>query len=188
MKKSIILILVTFVSFQSSLLAGGFQYEKEIGSLKFNIPSQKSTRSYLGIREDAGQFSLPQLRQGILIVEIFNMYCPHCQHYAPKVNELYTVINKRPDTRNRVYMMGIGVGNSPYEVDVFRKKYNVAFPLFDDKGYSAANSLDGVLTPYFFGISIDGKGNYRVFYSLNGGFDNAEDFLNNLLKAASQAR
>jgi hypothetical protein len=73
-------------------------------------------------------------------------------------------------------------------VDVFRKKYNVAFPLFDDKGYSAANSLDGVLTPYFFGISIDGKGNYRVFYSLNGGFDNAEDFLNNLLKAASQAR
>jgi peroxiredoxin len=174
-----------FLSSADLLCADELKYSKEIGTVKLNIPDDKAVRKYLGIKDKEGKFILPQIRQGILIVEIFNMYCPHCQHYAPKVNELYSKINTRPDTKGRVVMLGIGVGNSPFEVDIFRKKYNVAFPLFDDKGYSAANRLEGVLTPHFFGMIIDGKGEYRVFYSQNGGFDNADEFLNNLLKLSS---
>ena len=85
-------------------------------------------------------------------------------------------------------MLGIGVGNSPFEVNIFRKKFNVVFPLFDDKGYSVANRLEGVLTPHFFGMIIDGKGGYRVFYSQDGGFENADDFLNNLMKLSSETK
>jgi hypothetical protein len=185
MKKIILAALFLVFISHAVIYADELKYSKEIGTIKLNVPEQKEIRKYLGIKQDSGQVTLPQLRQGILIVEIFNMYCPHCQHYAPKVNELYSKINTRPDTKGRVVMLGIGVGNSPFEVNIFRKKYNVAFPLFDDKGYGVANRLDGVLTPYFFGIILDGKGGYRVFYSLNGGFENADEFLNNLLKLSS---
>ncbi|HEY9160242.1 MAG TPA: redoxin domain-containing protein [Desulfomonilia bacterium] len=185
MKKGIFLTaLFLFVS-AGLLNADVLKYSKEIGSIKLNVPEDKILRNYLGIKQKEGQFSIPEIRQGILIVEIFNMYCPHCQHYAPKVNELYTRINARADTKGRVMMLGIGVGNSPFEVNIFRKKYDVAFPLFDDKAYSVANKLEGVLTPHFFGMILDGKGGYRVFYSQNGGFENADEFLNSLLKLTS---
>jgi hypothetical protein len=176
------------LAYAGLLCADELKYSKEIGTIKLNVPDEKTARDYLGIKQKEGQFILPQIRQGILIVEIFNMYCPHCQHYAPKVNELYSKINARPDTKGRVVMLGIGVGNSPFEVNIFRKKYNIAFPLFDDKSYSVANRLEGVLTPHFFGMILDGKGGYRVFYSLNGGFDNSEEFLNNLLKLSSETK
>jgi hypothetical protein len=45
-----------------------------------------------------------------------------------------------------------------------------------------------VLTPHFFGMIIDGKGGYRVFYSQNGGFENADEFLNNLMKLSSETK
>ena len=170
------------------LFADELIFSKEIGTVKLNIPDEQTVRKYLGIKDKEGEFILPQTRQGILIVEIFNMYCPHCHHFAPKVNELYSIINSRPDTKGRVVMLGIGVGNSPFEVNIFRKKYNVAFPLFDDKSYSVANRLEGILTPHFFGMIIDGKGGYRVFYSLDGGFENADEFLNNLMKLSSETK
>jgi thiol-disulfide isomerase/thioredoxin len=177
----IVLSAILLVAFASAS-AQELKFAKEIGTIKLNVPDQKDARKYLGLKQESGQFNLAQLRQGILIVEIFNMYCPHCQHYAPTVNQFYSLLNSRADTKNRVMLIGIGVGNSPFEVNVYKKKYNIAFPLFDDKGYSIANKLDGVLTPHFIAINLDGRGGYRVFYSQNGGFDKPEEFLNNILK------
>ncbi len=188
MKKVILLSALLLFASTGLLSADGLKYSKEIGTVKLNVPEDQALRKYLGINQKEGQFIIPQIRRGILIIEIFNMYCPHCQQYAPKVNELYTRINARADTKDRVMMIGIGVGNSPYEVNIFRKKYNVMFPLFDDKAYSVANKLEGVLTPHFFGVALDGKGGYRVFYSQNGGFENADEFLNNLLKLSSATK
>lgn len=185
MKKTLLLVFLFLLASVGLLCADELRYSKEIGTIKLNIPEDSAVRNYLGIKDKKGQFIIPQIRQGILIVEIFNMYCPHCQHYAPKVNELYSKINARPDTKGRLMMLGIGVGNSPFEVNIFRKKYNIGFPLFDDKSYSVASKLEGVLTPHFFGMILDGKGGYRVFYSQNGGFENADEFLNNLLKLSS---
>jgi hypothetical protein len=185
MKKVLLLTAFLLLASAGLLCADELKYSKEIGTIKLNVPEDQTIRNYLGIKQKEGQFTIPQIRQGILIVEIFNMYCPHCQHYAPKVNELYTRINTRPDTKGRVIILGIGVGNSPFEVNIFRKKYNIAFPMFDDKAYSVASKLEGVLTPHFFGMNLDGKGGYKVFYSQNGGFENADEFLNNLLKLSS---
>jgi thiol-disulfide isomerase/thioredoxin len=188
MRKLLLLAFMLLLASAEMLFADELKYSKEIGTVKLNVPADNTVRNYLGIKDKEGQFILPQIRQGIVIVEIFNMYCPHCQHYAPTVNELYSKINARPDTKGRVVMLGIGVGNSPFEVNFFRKKYSIAFPLFDDKDYSVANRLEGVLTPHFFGMIIDGKGGYRVFYSQNGGFENADEFLNNLMKLSSSTK
>lgn len=158
------------------------QYNQAIGKIKLTVPEDPRIRDYLGLKAKTGQFGIAQIKPGLLIIEIFNMYCPHCQHYAPTVNEFYKLIQTDPRLKQRVMLIGIGVGNSPFEVDIYRKKYSVGFPLFDDKGYAVYNTLQDVLTPHFIGLTLDGRGGYRMVYSKNGGFDDPAAFLKEMLR------
>ncbi|MGD0915291.1 MAG: hypothetical protein ABSB22_02430 [Thermodesulfobacteriota bacterium] len=93
------------------------------------IPKNFDEKDYLGLSGD-GQFKIPQIKAKLVIVEIFSMYCPFCQKEAPRINELYQVIESNPELKTKIKLIGIGAGNSPYEVSVFKKTYAVPFPFF----------------------------------------------------------
>ena len=98
------------------------------------------------------------------------------------MNELYRAIEARKDLKNKVKLIGIGTGNSDFEVNFFRKKYEVPFPLFSDEDYSIHKALGEVRTPYFIGVRIKGDGSSEVFYSKLGGFKNPDKFLKKMVK------
>jgi hypothetical protein len=184
-KVRFILFVVLWVALSASIVSSDeteLRYREELAKIKLSVPEDGRIRDYLGLQAKAGQFTISQIRPGLLIIEIFNMYCPHCQHYAPTVNQLYQLIQTNPRLKDHIMLIGIGVGNSPFEVDIFRKKYAIAFPLFDDKGYAVYNTLQDVLTPHFMALNLDGKGAYHMFYSKNGGFTDPQAFLNELIK------
>ena len=79
--------------------------------------------------------------------------------------------------KKKIRLMGIGVGNSPYEVNVFRKKYDISFPLFSDADFSIHKLVGEVRTPYFIGIKIMEDGTHNIFYSKRGGIESVDKFL-----------
>ncbi len=149
------------------------------------VPEQAEERNYLGIKSGE-TFRIPEIAADVVIVEIFSMYCPYCQKEAPRVNELYNLISNRPDLKNRVKILGIGAGNSPFEVKVFKDRYHVAFPLFADQDFKIHKLVGQVGTPYFIAVETHPDGWHRVLYSRAGAIDDMQRFLDYLLKEASE--
>jgi peroxiredoxin len=179
MKKISVFCLVAVLT--GSLLLGAVYYGSIIEKVSLAVPVDAGDRSYLGIKQDTGQISLADIDADIVIIEIFNMYCPHCQRHAPTANKLYQIIETDKRTQGRVKLIGIGVGNSPYEVKLFKKKYTVPFPLFDDPNSAVLNKLTGIKTPSFFGIMKKGKV-AEAFFMEQGPHDDADAFLRKVIQ------
>ncbi len=146
----------------------------KLPDIKLAIPDDAGYKTYLGIKGE-GTFSIPQIKASVVIVEIFSMYCPHCQKEAPSVNDLYSKIQSSEKLKDKVKLVGIGVGNSPFEVAYFKKTYAIQFPLFPDGDFLVHKQLGEVRTPFFIGIKNHKDGGHSIFYSKLGGIaDNAE--------------
>ena len=95
---------------------------------------------------------------------------------------MFRKIESDEKLKDRVKLIGIGVGNSAYEVGYFKKIYNIPFPLFPDGNFEIHKKLGEVRTPYFIGIRIMADGSYNVYYSKLGGAQNADELMQKLLK------
>ncbi len=151
----------------------------------FNLPIPKSPaeKAYLGLSGD-GFFKIPQIKAKVVIVEIYSMYCPYCQKDARGINELYQRIEKSPDLKNKIKLIGIGAGNTPFEVETYKKTYQVPFPLFPDKDFAIHKACGEVRTPYFIVAKINDDGTHQIVHAQLGNYPGAEPFLEIVLKAS----
>jgi thiol-disulfide isomerase/thioredoxin len=151
------------------------------GDFKLPIPEEEEKRNYLGI-SGQGNFEIPQIETQILIIEIFSMYCPHCQKEAPGVNELYKSIQERVDLKDKIKIIGIGATNSAYEVSQFKKTYEIPFPLFPDEDISISRKLGASSTPTFIAVKFLNNGDYEIFYFKSGSIGEIPQFLQKILE------
>jgi peroxiredoxin len=151
--------------------------------IRLPIPKDPNKKSYLGISGD-GYFKVSQIKASTVIIEIFSLYCPVCQASAPEVNALYRMIEQIPDFKEKIKMIGIGAGNSILEVNTFKEKYDVPFPLFPDQDFKIHKDLGEVRTPYFIVVKIKKDRTLEVVYPLEGAFGEAETFLQQILKVS----
>jgi peroxiredoxin len=150
-------------------------------SISLPVPKSNAQKAYLGL-SGGNLFTLTDIQAKVLIIEIFSMYCPHCQAEAPAVNRLYRKIEARPRLKQDIRVIGIGVGNTAFEVNTFRKKYAIPFPLFPDPDFEAFNDLGKVRTPFFIGIKKENDGTERIFLTQLGGFGSEDKFLDRILR------
>jgi peroxiredoxin len=152
-----------------------------------SVPKDAAQRSYLGL-SGSGAFRVPQIHAKTVVIEIFSMYCPFCQKEAPNVNRAYQKIEADPALRGKIKLLGIGVGNSAYEVEAFQKRYDIPFPLFPDGDFSLHKLLGEVRTPYFIGVRIGPDGSQRVIHSRLGAFESVERFLEEIIGASADLK
>jgi len=145
--------------------------------ITFPIPPDTNEKTYLGLTGSSGPFKINQIKAQAVLIEIFSMYCPYCQKDAPGINELFQAIEGDTELKGRIKIVGIGAGNSAYEVGVYKKKYNVSFPLIPDEQFALHKALGETRTPYFILVKIDSGGPGLVTYSELAGFKGVESFL-----------
>ncbi len=155
----------------------------KLPAIRLAAPAEPEHRKYLGL-QGTESFTIPEIDADIVIVEIFSMYCPHCQREAPTINEIYTKIEANPKLQDRVKLIGIGVGNSAMEVDYFRKAYDIPFPLFTDGDFAIHKKLGEVRTPFFIGVRNQADGEHEIFYAQLGGPHDAGVMLEELIRKA----
>ncbi len=153
----------------------------ELPEINLPVPKDIPNKDYLGLTGD-GTFKISEVKAGVVIIEIFSMYCPHCQREAPTLNEFYAKIQSDANLKDKIKLIGIGAGNSQFEVKFFKKKYNILFPLFADRDFVIHQKIGDVRTPYFIGVKIRADGSHHIFYSKLGGPKAAGPFLNSILK------
>mgnify|MGYP001824914128 CR=1 FL=1 len=151
------------------------------------LPAEEQHRQELGLAAPPAEtFTLSTVAADLVVVEIFSMYCPHCQREAPKVNRLHAALLKRPVSAPKIRLLGIGVGNTPMEVAVFRKTYQIPFPLFSDGDFTIHKQLGEVRTPFFFAFRPGDPGPHRIRLAHMGPFEDVAAFVHRLDKLAEE--
>jgi len=145
------------------------------------IPEKDAERAYLGLT-GKGTFTISQIKAEVVILEIYSMYCPYCQKEAPLVNDLYQAIDKKPGLKEKIKIIGIGAGNTTFELDIFRNQYNVKFPLFADESFIVHKKVGEVRTPHFFVLKMKADGSNKIIYSKVGSIQDPALFLDLILQ------
>ncbi len=110
-------------------------------------PTRAQDRNYLGIT-GGDYFRIQDLKAQVILVEILNVYCSACQNQAPLYNQLFSLIQSKPDTRNRIKMIGIAAGNDEEEVKSFRDHFQIRYPIITDSDYILHKAVGGGPTPF----------------------------------------
>ena len=181
MRKGLMIWAAVLTVFWVSAVSAG---PPPVGSLfpdvDIAVPQKWEERQYLGV-EGLDAFKITRVRAEVVVVEVFSMYCPFCQREAPTVNELQRLIASRPDIKGKIRLLGIGAGNSLFEVNAFKNLYGIRFPLIPDPDFALHDALGQVRTPCFIVVRNEPDG-ARVIYSKVGTFGEARDFLDFILQ------
>lgn len=145
-------------------------------------PQLSEQRDYLGIK--AGEtFTLSQVRGEVVLVEMLNVLCPHCQKQTLPYNKLFDMIEADPRTRGRIVMLGVAVGNSDEQIEDFVDIYAVDFPVVADKSFKLHTAIGGGPTPFSICLRKD-QGAVGVVAGTHLGEDREMEDLFSYLKEA----
>ena len=185
MKKRFVSIIAILLILVSATAIAATTQPPQVGSslpeMKLLKPVDAIDLQYLGL-SGAGLFSPDQVKAQALIIQIFSMYCPYCQKDAPNVNRLFDLMEHNPNLKGKIKILGIGVGNSMFEVNTFKKKYKIGFPLIPDADFKIHKIIGEVRTPYFVVVKLNGPKKLGVVYSRLGAHENIEAFLAEVVK------
>jgi hypothetical protein len=156
-----------------------------LNGIKIQEPQRAGDKTYLGLAA-AGPFTLTQVKADVLIVQIFSMYCPHCQADAPNVLNLCGLIDNDPQLKDRVKLLGLGLNNSWYEVDFFRDKYKIPFPMIPDEKSKLQEAVtETIRTPAYLVLKLTPGKPASVMYTKLRAIKDVEVFLKKVREACA---
>ncbi len=171
---SVVIALLSWTLNAPVFAQGSFPVKGEsLPSIRLPIPKDSNEKKYLGLSGD-GFFKIPQIKSEGVLIKIFNLYCPICPSTVSAMAEIYRQIENNPDLRGRLKLIGIGAGNSPLEIKVFKENYNVPFPIVPDEHFKIHQALGEVRIPFFIAVRIEGDRPPQIVQTHLGGLTDAK--------------
>jgi len=185
-KSGLITLILTL--FMATAISAAENITPKVGSPMpdFELPmlNNPADLQYLGLPAGGKTFKVNQVKAKVVIIQIYSMYCPYCQAEAPNVNRLYAAIENSPALKDKIKIIGIGAGNTQFEVGTYKKKYSVALPLVPDDDFKIHKIIGEVRTPYFIAVKLNDGGKTEVVFSRLGALGNVDQFLAQLVTLA----
>jgi peroxiredoxin len=172
----------------TALAAGGGGTLKQGDSLPDLVLEgtlSQENQQYLGLAEDERPFTLSEVDAEHMVLVIFSMYCPYCQAEAPNLEALYRRL-KQSGHNDEIKVLGIGAGNSQFEVDHYRDKFDLTMPLFADPDYTVHAQVGSVGTPCFILVERNQDGTFTATMVNEGPFEDVETFMDKVVERAGQ--
>jgi peroxiredoxin len=145
--------------------------------LMLELPNQGAAE-YLGA-QGKEQVPLSKIEAQGLIISVYSLYCPPCNRGAGRLNSLYRIMGERGIP---VKIIGLAAGNSTAEVETYRDRHDVPFPLFKDPEYAMHEATGDLPVPAFYVVSLKGA-QPTVARSRVGEVADEEEFLAEALTA-----
>ena len=139
---------------------------------------QAQEAEYLGA-PGKGEVQLSAIAARGVIINVYSLYCPPCHREAERLNTLYRIMLERDIP---VKIIGLAAGNGAGEVESYRSKHEVPFPLIEDPEYAMHEATGSLPVPSFYVVSLQG-GVPTVALSMLGEVTDEEEFLAKALKA-----
>ncbi len=140
-----------------------------------SAPDTKAGVEYLGLKPGAKTFKIKDVASPYVLIQFFNAYCPHCMAEAPDMEKLFQTVNSGT-LKGKLKVMGVGMGNTPFEVKLFREKYKMTMPLSVDQEYLAHAAMGSPGTPSYVMVRNEG-GKSKVVFVQEGRFHSPDSFL-----------
>ncbi|MCK5680895.1 hypothetical protein KAI46_08825 [bacterium] len=140
--------------------------------ISLTIPSDYRMASYLGFFKPRRMFFLTEIKTEILVANVFQTRCPHCQGLTDDLNKLYKTV-KKEGFFHKVKFIGLGYGEDFLEVEYYKKRYAIPYPLFADP---RAEKVKVKNIPATFILRMTPAG-AKVLYEYYGPLPSAKDLL-----------
>ncbi|EPR34919.1 alkyl hydroperoxide reductase/ Thiol specific antioxidant/ Mal allergen [Alkalidesulfovibrio alkalitolerans DSM 16529] len=151
---------------------------KSFPALDLAAPDREADLDYLGLPKDAPTYRIEDVDAPFVLVQFFNVYCMHCQAEAPDVQKLFAAVSDG-DLAEKLKMTSVAMGNTAFEIRVFREKYGLTLPMSTDESFAAHKALGAPGTPAYVLVRNpkDKGGRATVLFSGEGRFVSWEKFL-----------
>lgn len=147
--------------------------------ISLTMPDDYRMAAYLGFFSPQNSFKLTEIKARVVVVEVFQTRCTHCQEQTGDLKDLYQLTLKE-GLFHKVKIIGLGYGDDIFEVEEFGRRYKIPFPLFADP---QGNKVRVKNIPVTFILELTPQG-ARVIYEFHGLLPATDDLLRLIRQSA----
>ena len=150
-----------------------------VPSISLAMPDDYQMAAYLGFSPPLkSSFKLTEIKARVIVAEVLQVRCPHCQSQVEDLKELYNLI-RQEGLFHKVKIIGLAYGDNFLEVEQFGRYFSIPYPLFADPGREQVRVKE---IPVTFILELTPVG-ARVLYEFHGLLPDAEELLKLIRRA-----
>jgi peroxiredoxin len=134
-------------------------------------------KKYLQIQHNQRTISLEDIHSEYIFIEVYNEYCHQCLEELKNYKVFYSMLTSHHPLKDKVKMMGIGVGSKKRQVAKFRKVHRIDFPLFADESAGIFTCLGKPDLPTSYLVQRQPNGGRKIILVQPGHINSTEKLM-----------